>query len=172
MRTTLIGCLLLVVTFLTIPAATAASGGNSEAAKRCQSDYTALGFRNVGQCVSHHARGGGTVVSGPATLTVTFDRGLCADNTGQVCVWSVQGSGLRPGSEVIVGGADVTYGATVIVRPDGTVSTQPLFHLGSCVVSGYENTSFVARGVAADGTPVASPIVAANYTTYVPICET
>ena len=170
MKTTLIACLLVVLSFLTIPTASAASGGNSEWAKRCQSDYTALGFRNAGQCVSHYARGGGTVVTGPATLTLTFDRAPCADNSGQLCTWSVQGSGLDPGSEVIVGQADVLFGASVVVRSDGTVSVQGLYHLGSCVMSGFENTPFIARGVAADGTPIASTIVAANYTLYIPIC--
>jgi hypothetical protein len=169
MKRLLIACQLVALIVLAAPAG-AASGGNAEWAKRCQSEAVALGFRNAGQCVSHYARGGGGVVTGPATLTLTFDVGPCASVPDRPCAWSVQGSGLDPGSEVIVGEASVLYGAPLTVDSAGNVSGQYIYHLGTCVMSGYEHPLFIARGVAADGTPIASDVVLADYTLYLPIC--
>lgn len=157
---------LMVVT--TTPAAHASS--NAAWARRCQVEYASLGYRNVGQCVSHFARGGG-VVTGPASLTLTFEAAECALWPGSDCVWSVRGSGLDPGSTVVVGGVDVLYGGEVTVASDGTVDVRGIFLLGECVLAGSEIQRFVARGIAAGGSPVSSDVVTGDLTAYMPVCD-
>ena len=165
----LITCLVFILIVLTAPAAGRQPPATPSGQERCQKEYAALGFRNVRQCVSHHARGDGTVVTGPADSTLTDDTSACASVSGQDCICSVVGSGLDAGSQVMVGDAGLLYGAALDVDADGT---------SRCTESAARELrgrrlrarTFMARGVPAGGTPIASPEVSADLTLHTPIC--
>ncbi|QIK66655.1 hypothetical protein G7072_10165 [Nocardioides sp. HDW12B] len=167
MKTAFVAVSAVVIMFLTPTAGVASS--NADWAKRCQVEHASLGYRNVGQCVSTYARGGGTV-TGPASLTLTYEMTACAAFPQVQCIWSVQGSGLDPGSKVVVGGVDVLHGAEATVGTDGTVNVRGLFMLGDCVNPGFEIHHFVARGVAPGGAAVTSEVVTGDVTQFVPLC--
>ena len=169
MRALLVGTLIALMVFMTPGVSTASS--NADRAKQCQAEYASLGYTNVGQCVSNYARGGGGVVTGPASLTLTFEETTCALYPQNECIWSVQGTGLDPGSKVIVGGVEVLYGAEITVGSDGTVDMRGIYLAGTCVVEGYEIQNFVARGIAAGGTPIESAVVTADLTDILPNCN-
>ncbi len=174
MKKVLFVCALLVALSLGFASPAVAAPRNiSEAAKLCQDSYASLGFREVGGCVSFFARGGQLPAPGPARLTLTFDTTTtCSDGNTPTygCVWSVAGSGLKPGSVVTVGGADVAYGATIPVGPSGSVSANGIYHQGSCVNPGYETVDFIARGTKADGTPIESAVVTGDYRDITTLC--
>ena len=173
MKRALLICALLVSGLMVAPPANAAPGGVSEAAEMCQEGYASYGFGSVGDCVSFVARGGELVAPGPAQLTLIFEKtSTCSNGWTPTygCAWSVEGSGLEPGSEVTVGEATVQYGATVPVDSSGDVLARGIYVLGSCVHSGYEAPDFIARGIAADGSMIESAVVTADYLLFMPLC--
>lgn len=173
MKRALLICALLVAGLTSAPPAHAAPAGVSEAAKACQDGYASYGFRNVGGCVSFVARGGELVAPGPAQLTLTFEwTPTCSNGWTPTygCAWSVEGSGLQPGTEVIVGEATVQYGATVLVDSSGNALARGIYLIGACVSPGYESADFIARGIAADGSPIQSAVVTGDYLQIMPLC--
>ena len=173
MKRALLMCALFVAGLALASPANAAPGDVSEATQLCKAGYATHGFRNVGACVSFVARGGQLVAPGPAQLTLTFDRATtCSDGNTPTygCAWSVEGSGLKPGTDVVVGEADVQYGVPIPVSSSGTVLAEGIYYLGSCVTSGYESPEFIARGTAADGSVIESAVVVGDYLQFMPLC--
>jgi hypothetical protein len=150
-----------------LPGVTAAADApaNSTAAKECQQNYSAYGFRNVGACVSFFAHGGQLT---PVEAEVRLADGLypCSGPSG--CIAAVYGQGLRPGSVVIVGEPAYLYGATYTVDSSGSVAVEGILQVGSCTTRAMFD--LIARGVAADGTPVASSILTVDLYGYLPAC--
>ncbi|MGZ8475758.1 MAG: hypothetical protein ACXWWQ_05995, partial [Candidatus Limnocylindria bacterium] len=78
------------------------------------------------------------------------------------CWLALDGEGLQPGSEVIVGDPAVAYGASFVVQSDGTVAVEGIFLIGTC--STRPSSDFIARGVGADGLPIESEVVTIDHT--------
>lgn len=171
MRRLLLCCATVVLWCAGIPTVAAATPSDMpEAVKTCKTGYATYGFSNVGGCVSFVARGG-KLTSAVPSLALTFNSAPCYNFPTVECIWSVEGAGLAPGREVIVGDADVPYGASVPVSAAGTVSIQGIYMIGQCVTPGYEILNFIARGTAPDGSTVESAVVTANLTTVIPLCS-
>ncbi len=167
MRTTIIRLVAmcgLVLGTLTLGAAASANGGNSDAAHACQrggyANYTrtdGTGFANTGQCVSYAAQGGQLVVKPSLTVTNRL--------SGGVALQTFTGSGLLPGSAVVVHFTTLNGGSGTLSL--GTVSADGTFSLvdagTSCNFVKSETVSATTASggtITADATPPCSPVVA------------
>ena len=151
---------ILATVLAVVPLAASAAGPANSVAQSCQqggyqhlyrSDGT--GFLNAGDCVSYVALGGRFLrVGSSPSLTITFNAG---DADYSVVV---TGSDLQPGSSVwlYVYLTDRSSAQQIgTVAADGTLTSRArTFSCGSV-------QSIQASGIAADGTPVGSPLMPA-----------
>lgn len=176
MKRTVFACLLVMLYVGMPPAVTVARGnaptgdsansnGNSANAAACRANWRTWGFKNNGACVSFFARGG-TIVAADPKLELGDGVFSCSVSNG--CFVAVHGQGLQPGSLVIVGDPSVQYGVSFVVRPDGTVSVEGIFQVGSCTTR--PSADFIARGVSADGSPIESEVLTVDLTQVMPRC--